>query len=224
MTPRPRPAARPYDAVVFDLDGTLVDTTSLHIAATRAATEAVFGVAAGAPLVRHSLGRPLPESMSVVSAGRGHEPELLIAFMTYYLAHEDEGSRCFPAVARTLDTLLAGGLRLALLSNKLRRWGREEIDRLDLARRFALAVFLEDMPEPKPSSRALQPMLRAFALPAARLLIIGDSVADLRCGQGAGAGTAAALWGAIDPAGLRAAQPDHLFERIEDIPPLLLAE
>lgn len=207
----------PCDLVAFDLDGTLVDTAGLHVAATQAALRAVFGQEAPLALVARSLGRPLPESMEVVSDGRGQIPELMSAFLLHYSAHEDEGVQPFPDAIPTLTALHSAGIPIALLSNKLRVWGQAEIARLGLAPYLAHAIFVEDMPVPKPDPQALAPLLQRFQVMPARVLVIGDGLADLHCAQAAGALAGAALWGPHDPAPLLAANPDYAFHQMREI-------
>jgi pyrophosphatase PpaX len=208
---------RPCDLIVFDLDGTLVDTHALHIASTQAALVAVFGAQAPAEVVARSLGLPLGDSMRVVSAGRGRVPELMAAFLDYYADHEGDGAQCFAEVLPTLTTLRAAQVPLALLSNKLRTWGLAEIERLGLAAYFTQVVFMEDMPTPKPSGLALQPILTTQRVPATRTLLVGDGVGDLRCAEEAGALSGAALWGPQDPAPLLAARPSYAFHALKEI-------
>ncbi|MBA3825631.1 MAG: HAD family hydrolase [Ktedonobacterales bacterium] len=208
---------RHCDLVVFDLDGTLVDTAALHVAATQAAVSAIFGEPAASALVARSLGLPLRDSLGVVSNGRGHIPELMVAFMEYYTDHEGEAARCFADAIPTLAALRAVGIPLALLSNKLRAWGQAEIARLGLTPYFRHVVFMEDMPVPKPSGRALQPILTALGMAATRTLLIGDGVGDMQCAAEAGALSGAALWGPHDPAPLLAMHPTYAFREMRDI-------
>jgi phosphoglycolate phosphatase len=210
-------SAWPCDLVAFDLDGTLVDTAGLHVAATQAALRAVFGHAAPAALVARSLGHPLPESMAIVSDGRGQIQELMAAFLLYYADHADEGVLPFPDAIPTLAALRGAGVPVALLSNKLRVWGQAEIARLGLAPYLAAVIFMEDMPVPKPDPQALTPLLHAFRVVPARVLVIGDGLADLHCAQAAGALAGAALWGPHDPAPLVAAHPDYAFHQMREI-------
>lgn len=217
MPPKPRLC----EVIAFDLDGTLVDTARLHVDATQAAMQAVFGVAAPHELVARSLGRPLPESMRLVSAGRERIRELTTAFMLYYADHEHEEAQCFPGTLAMLAELHQRGIRLALLSNKLRAWGVAEIARLGLAPYFARVVFMEDMPTPKPSGLALRPITTALGVPPERVIIIGDGVGDLVCAHNAGAHSGAALWGAHDPAPLLAVKPTYTFHAMTEILDLL---
>lgn len=210
------------EAIAFDLDGTLVDTTSLHVAATQAASRAVFAEDAPHERVVASLGRPLPESMAIISAARGQGDALAMAYLSYYAAHADEGVQCFPGTIPLLAALQAAGYRLALLSNKLQTWGREEIARLGIAGYFISTVFMEDMPSPKPSGLALRPILEQLRLPARRVLVIGDGEGDIACAHAAGALSGAALWGVLQPAPLLAAHPHYRFDTINDVRKLLL--
>ncbi len=212
---------RSCDAIVFDLDGTLVDTMALHIAATEAAGTDVFGKTPPPERVTASLGHPLQESMRVLSDGRGHIPELMMAYLTYYGAHEHEGSILFPEALPTLLALHAAGVPLAILSNKLRAWGVPELARLGIDRLFVTAVFAEDMPLPKPSGRAMEPILRVLGIPPARVLFIGDGVHDIACAHAARAQSGAALWGRADPAPLLAAQPTYRFAALQEIVALI---
>jgi len=209
--------AFPCDVVAFDLDGTLIDTAALHVAATQAAGQAIFGAPIAASLVAHSLGHPLPESMAIISDGRGQIDALITAFMGYYAEHEHDGAQCFAETVPTLGTLRAAGVPLALVSNKLRMWGWAEIERLGITPYFASIVFMEDMPQPKPSGWALQPVIATLGVAIERVLLVGDSVADIACATAAGALSAAALWGTHDHTHLLAAKPTYAFATMRDL-------
>lgn len=221
---------RRFGAVVFDLDGTLVDTEALHLAASHHAARAVLGRDVSAAVARASLGYPLPVSMAIVARGAGCDPaeeprvapDLVTAFLAYYGAHQAEMVRLFPGVPSVLAELRRRGYRLALLSNKLRDWGRAEVDAVGLAPLLDLVVLLEDMPEPKPAAAAVAPVLAALDLAADRILLIGDGAADVGCAHAAGAAAAVALWGtaardATVREALLALEPAYAFARPEDV-------
>ena len=201
----------PFDVVAFDLDGTLVDTTALHVASSQAATRQIYGTPAPTDLIARSLGRPLTESMEILAGERGQLDDLILAFMDYYAAHQHDGAQLFNGVDALLRDLRSAGVASAVLSNKLRAWGQSEITRLGIAGLFDLAVFMEDMPAPKPSGLALRPVLERLAVKPGRVLVIGDSPGDVVCAQSAGAGAGAALWGVVTAAPLLATRPDYQF-------------
>lgn len=218
--------ARRFDAVVFDLDGTLIDTRALHVAASHDAARAVLGRDASEAIVDASLGRPLPDSMRVVARGMGVAdgvevermvPALVASFLAYYAAHQREMVHPFSGVPAMLAELRRRGYPLALLSNKLRDWGRAEVAGMGLAPWFAVAVFAEDMPAPKPAAAALDPVLAVLGLPAARVLLVGDGAADIACARAAGAQAAAALWGGEAPEALLALAPDFTLRTLGDL-------
>lgn len=210
-------AAHTIEVIAFDLDGTLVDTSALHVAATRVAVRTIFGTEISDTLIAASLGRPLPESMAMVSAGRGQVNELAMAYMSYYAAHANDGAQCFPQTQTLLQQLHALGLRLALLSNKLRTWGRNEIERLGLMPFFGCVTFMEDMPSPKPSGLALHPILATMLVQPEQVLVVGDGTSDIACARAAGAHSGAALWGVSDAAMLLRAQPEFVFHQMDDL-------
>jgi phosphoglycolate phosphatase-like HAD superfamily hydrolase len=220
------PEGRSFDAVVFDLDGTLVDTTALHIAASHYAARAALRRDVSAQVVNESLGWPLPESMAVIARGAGLSsrpaaaratPRLIEAFLDYYAGHQDELARAFPGVPHMLATLRRCGYPLGLLSNKLRDWGRAELAALELAPYFAVTVFAEDMPAPKPAGSAFDPILAVLGQAPERILLVGDGVADVGCARAAGAKVAAALWGVADPAPLLALAPDYALRSLDTL-------
>jgi phosphoglycolate phosphatase-like HAD superfamily hydrolase len=217
-------------AIIFDLDGTLVDTAALHIASSHAAVRAVLGRDVDDETVHASLGRPLPESVALLARGAGIAgqravagavPSLVEAFLAYYAEHQAALVHPFARVPETLTLLRQRGYLLGLLSNKLRAWGSAELIAVGLEPFFACAVFAEDMPAPKPAPSALAPIIQALALPAGRMLMVGDGVADIACARAAGALSAAALWGAVAPAALRALDPDLTLDSIEQVLDLL---
>ena len=221
---------RRVTAVIFDLDGTLVDTAALHIASSHACVCTVLGADVDDAVVRDSLGRPLPESVAVLARGTGlvedHEiavavPRLIQAFLAYYAEHEAELVRLFARVPETLAELRVRGYALGILSNKLRAWGRAELAALGLEPCFARAVFAEDMPAPKPAAAALDPLIAALEVPASHMMLVGDGAADIACARAAGSIAAAALWGAVEPDALRALGPDHALASVDELLDLL---
>jgi phosphoglycolate phosphatase len=182
----------PAPTVVFDLDGTLVDTApdlvvTLNTLFAReglrpvpyAQARRLIGGGARAMIERglRAEGRP------VVAA---EVDRLFVQFIDYYSEHIAEASRPFPGVEAALDALQAQGFVFAICTNKLEALSLLLLDSLGLAKRFAAIcgqdTFAIQKPDPEIFRRTV---LRAGGDPA-RAIMIGDSGTDVRTARAAG--------------------------------------
>jgi phosphoglycolate phosphatase len=184
--------------VLFDLDGTLVDTAP------------DLGLAAN--LVREDLGLPaLPIATYRPSASGGARGLLKVAlgmnmdhpdyaqrkerFLVHYRANLSRGSCLFPGIAEMLSALEHAGVRWGVVTNKVSALSEPLMDDLGLSRRSACLVSGDSTPKPKP---APEPLLLASKLVGAAprdCLYVGDDERDILSGRAAHMRTAAAGWG-----------------------------
>lgn len=207
----------PMDAVVFDLDGTLVDTLPISLLGTRHVFERFVSRAVPDEEIIPLYGTPLIDIMARYRPDKAQE--MVDAFEEFYLEHHRELVKPFPGVMEMLSGLRERGYPLAVLSNKRKEPGLRELLVCGLDVYFHSVLFLEDLKTPKPAAEALRQSARALGLPGAtRVLYVGDSVLDVLCAHNAGARSAAALWAGLARAeGLIAQRPDHLLESAEDL-------
>ncbi|HXY40783.1 MAG TPA: HAD-IA family hydrolase [Vicinamibacteria bacterium] len=205
--------------VVFDLDGTLVDS-SRDIAS--AANAALQQVAPGTPEI------PLPVVIGFVGEGArllierslrhaGLElsvEEVLPVFLGCYRERLLATTRLYEGVA---DALLAlRGRSLAVLTNKPAALSRAILEGLGVSSLFARIWGPEDVPARKPDPAGLLLLLAELGVPPAQAWMVGDSPVDVRTARAASVRVAGALWG-LDPAGLRAAEPDRLLSHPREL-------
>ena len=178
--------------IAFDLDGTLVDTApDLMGALNRVLAE--DGLPA-LPLAsaRHLVGQGARALLlrGFGEAGRtleGAEADAKVArFLDLYRAHIADESRPFPGLEAALDALQADGARLAVCTNKPGAYARLLLDTLGLSSRFVAVTGADDAPARKPDPRHLLACVEA-AGGAERVLMVGDSLADVAAARGAGA-------------------------------------
>jgi phosphoglycolate phosphatase len=210
------------DLIIFDLDGTLVDTgedlaAALNFAVTPLGISAL-SVAETVSLVGEGLSR-LIEKILKPRGLMEHHTGAMKNFLAYYSAHLTDNSRAYPGVARTLEVLKQAGILLAVLSNKREDLSTQLLDELGLAGYFALIAGSDTVPEKKPSPEAVKFVLRKFGCEPSRALMVGDSSYDIEAAEGAGVQVAAATWGFRARETLSGA--DYLIERIEDIFPII---
>jgi phosphoglycolate phosphatase len=207
---------------VFDLDGTLVDS-SRDIA--EAVDAAIARVAPGtAPLgveqVRSFVGsgaRVLIERSLRASglAARLEVEGVLAVFMECYAARLTATTRLYPGAAAALDAL--AHLPLAVLTNKPGPLSRRLLDELQIADRFALVVGGGDLATKKPDPAGLLWIAAQLGRKPERTLIVGDSGIDVRTGRAAGTLTAG-LRGGFDPEGVESESPDLLLDDLSELP------
>lgn len=186
------------DAVLFDLDGTLIDTRALYMEAYRLAVE---------PFVREDLTdddiralRPTSEIrfLQDVVGEEDFDTCLEEFYRVYEALHPDRFNGLFPGVAGTLAAIRAAGLSLGLVTGKSRRsW---EITRrlADSLGPFDALVFDDDVRAPKPDPHGLEIALDTLAVAPDRALYVGDTLSDMEAASAAGLRPVAALW-ALDP-------------------------
>ncbi|WDZ88002.1 HAD-IA family hydrolase [Micromonospora cathayae] len=202
-------AREPIRAVVFDLDGVLVDSFSVMRQAFTAAYREVVG--AGEPPFaeynRH-LGRYFPDIMRIM--GLPLEMEEPFVRESLRLAGEIEP---FPGVRDLLQRLREGGVATAVATGKSGWRARSLLDRLGMMELFDHVVGSDEVARPKPAPDIV---LRALELLGARpqeAVMVGDAVTDLASARGAGVTAVAAVWAEVDEATLLAAGPDLVLRR-----------
>jgi pyrophosphatase PpaX len=202
-------------AVLFDFDGTLVDTTEMIHQSMRHATSSVLG---REDIPRETLlanvGQPLPRQMELLDTENA-EP-LLEAYRSHHERHHDALIREFPGVEESLGRLGSAGIKVAVVTSKRRPSVEMALGIFpglrNVVDRF---VTLEDTTHHKPHP---EPLLRALQLlggiPRERAAYVGDSPFDVQAAKAAGLTSVAVSWGAFSEDALRASEPDHLLPDI----------
>ena len=180
-----------YQAYLFDLDGTLVDSApDLH-----ATLNVILKEEGCAPVtleaVRAFIGegaRRLLER-SLEAQGERTDParldRLLKRYLAYYGSHIADHSQVYPGVRETLATLQAAGAGLAVVTNKFEHLARQVLEALELSAFFPVVLGGDSLPERKPSAAPLlEACVRLAAAPEATLMV-GDSRTDIAAARAA---------------------------------------
>ena len=183
---------RQAPTVIFDLDGTIVDTApdllaSLNIVLVRAGHRPVVPAE-----LRNLVGHGVRKLFERAFAGTGSEvsPEELAAycqeFLVHYRANIARESRPFPRVRETLERLAAGGSDLGLCTNKPQELTELLLGQLDLARHFMAVYGAGRASANKPDPRHLYEVLDAMKADRTRTVMVGDSPVDVAAARNAG--------------------------------------
>jgi pyrophosphatase PpaX len=209
-----------FDPVVFDLDGTVVDTVELIVDSFRYATSTVLGKVLPDESIIAGVGRPLYAQMESLSAD--HAQELYDVYREYNHRRHDELIRGYDGIEEALDALKAAGRRTAIVTSKSRDTTEMAFRAVGLADRFDVVVTASDTTEHKPSPVPLRLCLQRLRATAAGSIYIGDSPFDIQAGAAAGMATAAVAWGVFGRDALLAAGPDFWLDEPRDLLALCL--
>jgi pyrophosphatase PpaX len=213
------------EAVLFDFDGTIVDTTELIYESMRRATGEVMGRELGRETLMANVGQPLPRQMELLADGQTENTEELLEVYLHHNEELHEGLiREFPNVVTSVAHLRRAGLRLGVVTSKRRFSVERALDSFpDLRDLFDVFVTMEDTSEHKPLPA---PLLKGLELlgdvSPERAAYLGDAPFDVAAARAAGVMSVAVSWGAFTSEALRAAGPDHLFEDLDSAVDFLL--
>lgn len=201
------PFSRGFDPVLFDLDGTIVDTVELITQSFRHATRTVLGKVLPDEVITAGVGQPLLAQMQRLSAD--HAQELLEVYREYNHRCHDDLIRRYAGIEEMLVALRTAGRQLGIVTSK----GQEATDMafrsVGLAHHFDVVITASDTEEHKPSPVPLRLCLARLGATAAGSIYVGDSPYDVQAGLAAGMATVAVSWGLFDRATLLAARPRY---------------
>jgi len=209
----------PLTTFLFDLDGTLIDSIDLILRSYRHTMQVHRS---GEPLPpddvwMKGLGTPLWVQFRDWTDDAAEIAAMVATYRAYNLTHHDALVKPYEGVAAAVLALHAQGIRLGLVTSKLRDGALRGLKLAGLERAFEIVVGSGDVTHPKPHPEPVLKALELLDAPAAETVFVGDSRHDLECGRAAGVKTAAVLWGPFDRAHLQDLTPDYWLEKPDDL-------
>ncbi|MGQ0568499.1 MAG: HAD family hydrolase [Armatimonadota bacterium] len=201
--------------VLFDLDGTLLDSYTLIFESFRHACRVVLNRELTEGDVLERWGSPLRARFERID--RTRTDELINAYVAYYDAHHKRVAALFPGVLEMLDTLKRRGCRLGIVTSKRRRTTARAIQDFDLDRYVVAVVSEQDVRAPKPAAEPVLAALERLGGQPEKAFMVGDAAFDVQAARGAGVRSIAALWGTRDLDALLAAGPDYAAASPPDV-------
>jgi pyrophosphatase PpaX len=212
-------AAARWSAVLFDLDGTLADTTELILRCYRHTMQVHLGRALPDELWLAGMGTPLREQIKEFARDADEAARMTETYGTYQRAIHDDMVKAFPGAVEVVLALKATGSAVGVVTSRRTSMAQRTLARAGFEGTMDVLVGADDVvkgkPDPEPVLMALERL--GLAGEAARTLFVGDSTFDIRAGRGAGTRTAAALWGPFAREVLEAEEPDHFLTRPEEL-------
>ena len=206
--------------VLFDLDGTIIDSVRLIIDSYHHTLQAHGIPPRTDDEWLAGIGTPLRVQFADWAEDPGLEA-MIETYRDYNLSHHDTRVTAYPGVADVVRSIRTAGFRTGLVTSKKRSGAERGIRIAGLEGTMDVVVGEDDVENPKPHPEPLFKALDHLGVSAGEAIYIGDSVHDMYAGRAAGVLTAAALWGPFQRSQLEPAAPDYWLERPAQVLPLV---
>ena len=211
----------PLHTVLFDLDGTLIDSVRLILDSYHHTLAAHgFPPRTDEEWLR-GVGTPLTVQLAEWADDRGTLEALIATYREYNLAHHDRMVTVYPGVAAAVAAIRAAGRRTGLVTSKNRHGALRGLTLAGLETLMDVLVCADEVTNPKPHPEPVEKAVALLGADPATTVYVGDSIHDMVSGRAAGVRTAAALWGPFGRGHLEGATPDYWLETPGDLLTLL---
>ena len=207
--------------ILFDLDGTLIDSVRLILDSYHHTLRAHGLPARTDEDWLRGLGTPL----TVQFADCGPDPEtlkaLIATYRSYNLEHHDRMVTVYPGVVDAVQAIRSAGVRTGLVTSKNRSGALRGLGVAGLETMMDVLVCADEVTNPKPHPEPVEKAVKMLGGIAQETIYVGDSIHDMQSGRAAGVLTAAALWGPFGRSHLDEASPDFWLDTPSDLSRLL---
>lgn len=203
-------------AVLFDLDGTLVDSIDLLVASM----EYAYAGRTQRPSVEEWLaliGTPLDAMLARWARDDADVGTLRARYREHQLAKHDEMLKLYPGMVETVRALYAAGHPLAVVTSKLEVGARRALKFAQIEQCFATVVGIDHTAKHKPEPEPVWYALEQLGVSRDRAVFVGDSTHDMLAGRAAGVQTVAVLWGPYSREELLPTAPDFMIAAPEEL-------
>jgi pyrophosphatase PpaX len=213
----PEPSRRTLPAVLFDLDGTLIDTIELLLSSSRHAFDGWHRATPTEAEWIAGIGTPLVEQLRAYAANEEEVGILVDRYRAFQHIHHDRLTRCYADVPAEIARLHDRGYPLGVVTSKASAIAARSLSHVGLARYLDVVVGYDETQRHKPHPEPVLEGLRRLGAQADRAVYVGDSPHDIHAGNAAGVVTVAATWGPFSRETLAAAGPNHFIECMADL-------
>ncbi len=202
-----------YRHLVFDIDGTLLNTAGIHLTSLERALRRLWGEKRPLPDLGFSFGIPGLRTMELLNF-----PDAKAAYEVwvkeYSACSKEMGIELFDGMREILEKLQHTKASLGIITSKTREEYEDDFNQRGLGGCFTCAVTASDTPRGKPFPDPMLEYLKRTGADPEDVLFFGDSVYDMDCAREAGVDHALVLWGSLNPEGIEA---DYRLTDMEEI-------
>ncbi|MBY0123406.1 pyrophosphatase PpaX [Bacillus sp. S/N-304-OC-R1] len=210
------------NTILFDLDGTLIDTNELIISSFLHVLGNYYPDCYKREDVIPFLGPTLRETFESINPEKVEE--MIVAYREFNIGNHDLLVKEFPGVFETVKTLKESGYKIGIVTTKMLKTVKMGLSLTKLDQFFDVVVALDHVQKPKPDP---EPILKALELLQSKpeeAIMVGDNSHDILGGKNAGTKTAGVAWSVKGKEFLQGFQPDYMLDNMADLLDILKVE
>lgn len=200
--------------ILFDLDGTLIDTNELIIASF-IHTFDHYKLPVTREEILHFIGPSLKDTFDKVDPTISDE--MIQTYRDHNLSHHDSFVEAYPYVVETLKRLKEKNIKLGIVTTKMRTGVNMGLKLVGLDELFDTVITLDDVAHAKPHPEPIIKAMKGLDADASSTLMVGDNFHDIEAGQNAGVQTAGVAWSIKGRETLERLNPTYMLEDIRDL-------
>ncbi|GMK39232.1 pyrophosphatase PpaX [Paenibacillus sp. CCS19] len=202
--------------MLFDLDGTVLDTNELIIQSFIHALDGIVEPGFGAEHIIPSMGLPLVDQLRQFS-GREDVAELLVKYREFNLRVHDDYVQAFPYVNEVLKTLHERGIQMGVVTTKMRLTTERGLTFVGIRDYMSSIVSIDDVKNAKPHPEPVLRALEELGADPATTMMVGDSAVDMESAAAAGAIPVGVAWSLKGEQKLRVSGAQHIIHDMRDL-------
>ena len=206
-----------FQTVLFDLDGTLIDSVDLIVDSYHHAYQVHGLPAQSREAILAGVGTPLRAVFGQITDDATAIDTWIATYREYNLTHHDARVRAYDGTVAMVQQIKASGRRLGLVTSKNHAGAVRGLTLVGLGDVMEVIVGADDVVNPKPHPEPVERALTVLHMRAETCLYVGDSHHDIHAGRGAGVWTAGVTWGPFDRAHLEMAAPDYICSTPQEL-------
>lgn len=201
--------------VIFDLDGTLTQTNELIFATFNHVTKKYLGKVYSSEEITKMFGPP--EEITIERlVGIERFPEAIDEFYKFYETHHPRMANAYGGIKEFLEFLKSRKLILAIFTGKGKRTALITLEKIGIKNYFDMIITGSDVINYKPSADGIHKVMTKFGFLPEQVLMVGDSVADVKAAHEAGVKIAAVLWDSYGKDKVLEMESDYVFHDVSD--------
>lgn len=207
--------------VLFDLDGTLIDSTDLIVDSYHHTFRSHGLPVISREEIIEGIGTPLVAVFGRISGNADEIARWIATYREFNLAHHDLRIRPFPGVEAMIRRLHSTGRPIGIVTSKNHSGARRGLRLAGIEECISVVIGADNVTNHKPHPEPVQRALETLARLPEDAYFIGDSHHDIASGRAAGVSTVAVTWGPIGRERLELHAPDHITDTVEELDLLL---